>query len=123
MPGGGLVLTANCDQRSAERELNDDIERHAAAVDDREPGRNAVGLDRLAIIAGEHGAILIVKREAAAADCEMASLGRKRGSYIGRIVGGTGWLQHDGILRDGRGRSPDRKSRHGESHPLGRRDG
>lgn len=79
MPGGGLGLTANCDQRSAERELNDDIERYAPAVDDREAGRDAAGFDRLAIIAGDHGAILIVKREAAAADGEMTSLGRKRG--------------------------------------------
>lgn len=52
MPGGRLGLTADGDQRSAQRQLRYDIERHTPAVDDREAGGDALGLDRLAAIAG-----------------------------------------------------------------------
>jgi predicted nicotinamide N-methyase len=77
---------SSCRHWPADGEAHDVFESDHPAVDDRQAGRDAAGLDLVAVVAAEAGAARIVQREAAAPDREMAAIGAKRARDIFVVI-------------------------------------
>jgi hypothetical protein len=81
-----VLLFADCRHRPADGEAHDVFEGDHPAVDDRQAGRDAAGLDLFAVEAAEAGAARVVEREATAPDREMAAIGAKRARDIFVVI-------------------------------------
>jgi predicted nicotinamide N-methyase len=67
-------------------EAYDVFEGHHPAVDDRQAGGDAAGLDLLAVVAAAAGAARVIEREAAATDREMTAVGAKRARDVFTVI-------------------------------------
>jgi hypothetical protein len=86
--------------------LHHDIERDTPAVDDREAGGDRLSLDRVAVIAGKHGAVALVEDEAAGAEGEVTSRRLQSGGNVGGIVCDEVLLQQEEVSATTGRRSP-----------------
>ena len=91
MPRSRVWCTTDRNHWTAHGELNHGLERHLAAVDDRESPRNSGGFDRLAIVAAEGRTAIEMEYVSTSADREMTAFGLKcAGDQLVCAVGNGG---------------------------------
>ena len=88
MPWAPTRRCVHRDHRSLDRELRDNGERHAAAVDDWKAGSDRCRLDGIAVVSFKPR-ILVVERKAAAADAEVSAGRRQRASDVAVVAIGV----------------------------------